>query len=200
MNTPIRLLVALATLLSLAGVLLATASSVGAQAAVRIPVGDLWFCDSSNQNGVCTTEISVGDTVIWDFEGATLPHTTANCGASCDSADGSIWDSGTINDGSTFQFNFSEAGTFLFRCNIHPAQMKGQIIVTSATQEPIGDSPVSDADDDVGVPEVVGAPNAGTGPISSSAISVWYVAGLAMSGLLLVSAGLALVGSRNRLS
>lgn len=200
MNVSLRWLVPLAICLSLAGVLLGTASSAGAQAAVRIPVDDLWFCDSSNQNGVCTTEISVGDTVIWDFEGATLPHTTANCGASCDSADGSLWNSGTINDGSTFQFTFSEAGTFLYRCNIHPAQMRGQIIVTAAAQEPTPPMEVDDLPADVGAPEVVAAPSAGTGPKSSSAISAWYVAGLAMSGLLLGSAGLALVVGRRRQS
>ena len=198
MNTLVRMLVALAAFLALAGVLLATAGSAAAQAAVRVPVDDLWFCDSSNQNGVCTTEISVGDTVLWDYSGATLPHTTSNCGASCDSADGSLWDSGTINDGSSFQFTFSEAGTFLYRCNIHPAQMRGEIIVNVVAQEPV-DSSIPDDTDGVAEPEVIAAPSAGTGPGSSSAISAWYVAGLAIAGLLLVSAGLVLVGSRRRL-
>ncbi len=200
MNTPIRLLVSLAAFLLLAGVLLATAGSAGAQAAHNVPVGDLWFCDSANQNGVCSTEISVGDTVIWDFGSASLPHTTSNCGASCDSADGSLWDSGTINDGSTFQFTFSEEGTYLYRCDIHPAQMQGQIVVTGTAQEPEPtDAPDNDTDDvDGAQPEIVAAPSAGTGPGSSSAISAWYVAGLAMTGLLLVSAGLALVGARRR--
>ena len=198
MKTSFRLLVALAALVSLAGVLLATAGSAGAQTAVDVPVGDLWFCDSSNQNGVCTTEISVGDTVVWDFGGASLPHTTTNCGASCDSADGSLWDSGTINDGSTFQFTFSEAGTFLYRCNIHPAQMRGQIIVTAAAQEPVDDSPTADDTDAVAEPEVVAVPSAGTGPGSVSTNSAWYVAGLATIGLLLVSGGAVLVGARRR--
>ena len=114
-----------------------------------------------------------------------MPHTSSNCGASCDSPDGSLWDSGTINDRSTVQFTFSEAGTFLYRCNIHPAQMRGQIVVTGAAQEPIDDSP-----------EVVAGPAAGTGPGSSGAVSGWYLAGLAMTGLLLVGAGLAVVGAR----
>ena len=184
MKTSFRLLASLAVFLSLAGVLLA-AGPAAAQTPVRVPVGDLWFCDSSNQNGVCTTEISVGDTVVWDYEGASLPHTSSNCGASCDSPDGSLWDSGTINDRSTFQFTFSEAGTFLYRCNIHPAQMRGQIVVTGVAQEPIDDSP-----------EVVAGPAAGTGPGYSSAVSGWYLAGLAMTGLLLVGAGLAVVGAR----
>lgn len=198
MKTLSRLLVALAAILSLAGVLFATAGSAGAQAAVRVPAGDLWFCDSSNQNGVCTTEISVGDSVVWDFDGASLPHTTSNCGASCDSAGGSLWDSGTINDGSTFQFTFNEEGTFLYRCDIHPDQMRGQIVVTGAAQEPIDDTPAVDDTDGVPEPEVVAAPSVGTGPGSSSATSAWYVAGLAMTGLLLMSVGLALAGGRRR--
>ena len=199
MKTSFRLIVALAVLASLAGVLLA-AVSASAQTAVNVPVGDPWFCDSSNLGGVCTTEVTVGDSVLWDFGGASLPHTTTNCGASCDSADGSLWDSGTINDGSTFQFTFSEAGTFLYRCNIHPAQMRGQIIVTAAAQEPVDDSPTADDTDAVAEPEVVAVPSAGTGPGSSNAISAWYLAGLATIGLLLVSGGAVLVGARRRLS
>ena len=199
MRTSIRLIVSLAALLSLAGFLLGTAGSAGAQPAVNVPVGDPWFCDSSSSGGVCTTEISVGDTVVWNFAGASLPHTTTNCGASCDSADGSLWDSGTISDGSTFQFTFTEEGTFLCRCNIHPAQMRGQIVVTGAAQEPIDDSPPADDSDDIGEPEVVAVPSTGTGTGPSSAISAWYVAGLAMTGLLLVSGGAVLVGARRRL-
>jgi len=195
MNTPIRLLVAVAALLALAGALLATAGSAGAQSATNVPVGDLWFCDSSNENGTCTTEISVGDSVLWDFSDASLPHTTS-------SVDGSLWDSGTINDGSTVQFTFSEAGTFAYQCNIHPGQMQGQIVVTAAAQEPVDDTPPADSTSDGAAPEIVEAPASGTGPgtTSSSAISAWYVAGLAMAGLLLMSAGLVLVSARRRLN
>ena len=194
MKRSFRLVASLAVFLSLAGVLLA-AGPAAAQTPVRVPVGDLWFCDSSNENGTCTTEIGVGDSVLWDFSDASLPHTSS-------SVDGSLWDSGTINDGSTFQFTFSEAGTFAYQCNIHPAQMQGQIVVTAAAQEPVDDTPPADSTSDSAPPEVVEAPASGTGPgtTSSSAISAWYVAGLAMVGLLLMSAGLVLVSARRRLN
>ena len=123
-----------------------------------------------------------------------------NTGPERGDTDGSLWDSGTVNDGSSFQFTFSEAGTFLYQCNIHPAQMQGQIIVTGAAQEPVDDPTSDNTDGGSPDPEVVAAPSAGTGPAASSAISAWYVAGLAIAGLLLVSTGLVLVGSRRRLN
>ena len=81
MSTSTRLIVSLVGLVAAAGVLLMTAGSAGAQAAVNVPVGEFWFCDSSLQNGVCTTEIDAGDTVVWDFSGASFGHTTTSCGA-----------------------------------------------------------------------------------------------------------------------
>ncbi len=192
MSISTRLVVSLVALIVAAGLLLMTAGSAGAQAAVNVPVGDLWFCDSSLQDGVCTTEIDAGDTVIWNFSGASLPHTTTNCGDSCDSADGSLWDSGTISDGSAFQFTFDEAGTYLYRCNIHPAQMRGQIIVNELADEPV-DEPIDEPSDDdtVGViePEIVAPPSAGTGSPSGSSSVVWLVAVLTAGGVALAAAG-----------
>ena len=109
-------------------------SPAGAQPpqAVTIAVGDRWFCDSSFQNGVCETVIDAGDTVVWDFSDASLPHTTTECGLSCDEpTDTPFWDSPVIADGSTFevQFPFDQAGTYLYRCEVHPSQMRGRIIV-----------------------------------------------------------------------
>ncbi len=198
MSTHIRLVAFIALFASLAGMLLLTTGSANAQAAVRVPVGDLWFCDSSSQNGVCTTEISAGDTVVWDFAGASFPHTTTACGTDCDSPTGSpIWDSGTISDDSSFQFTFDEAGTYLYRCSIHPNQMRGQIIVTGETQEP--DDEPSDVPP-VATIEVVGAPAAGSGAGPADGGSPWLLAGLAAAGLALLSAGGVMVGVRRRVS
>ncbi len=192
MSTSPRLVLSLVALVAAAGVLLMTAGSAGAQAAVNVPVGDLWFCDAASQDGVCTTEIDAGDTVIWNFSGASLPHTTSNCGASCDSADGSLWDSGTISDGSSFQFTFDEAGTFLYRCNIHPAQMRGQIVVNAADQEPVDepfDEPPDDDADGVIEPEIVVVPSTGTGSPSGSSSVGWLLAALTAGGVALAAAG-----------
>ena len=95
-----------------------------------IQVGDIFFCDESLQGGVCETTIGVGETIVWDFDGANLPHTTTECGASCDEpTDSPLWDSGLIGDESTFDITFNEPGTFLYYCQVHPTLQRGIIIV-----------------------------------------------------------------------
>lgn len=66
------------------------------------------------------TEVAVGDTVVvTNTDGA--PHTwTAEDGA---------FDSGAIGTDESFEFTFTEPGTFSYRCNFHPS-MTGQITVT----------------------------------------------------------------------
>ena len=95
-----------------------------------VQVGDIWFCDETFQGGACETTINVGETVVWDSDGAGLPHTTTECGASCDEpTDSPIWDSGLMGDGSTFEYTFNEPGTFLYFCQVHPTLQRGIIIV-----------------------------------------------------------------------
>ena len=65
--------------------------------------------------------VPVGTTVtVRNDDGA--PHTFT--------ADDGSFDSGSIAGGDTFEFTFTEAGTFAFHCNIHPS-MKGTITVTA---------------------------------------------------------------------
>ena len=45
-------------------------------------------------------------------------------------ADDGAFDSGFIDAGATFEFTFTEAGTFAFHCDVHPS-MKGTITVTA---------------------------------------------------------------------
>ncbi len=90
-----------------------------------------WFCDSSHSGAVCTTTISAGDTVTWQ-NNTSSDHTSTECGAGCGSSPPSpVWNSGSIAPGSSFSRQFDQAGTFNYQCNIHPTQMKGQIIVTA---------------------------------------------------------------------
>jgi hypothetical protein len=97
---------------------------------VTIAVGDTWFCSASFRNGVCETTVTAGDTVVWDFGSASLPHTTTECGASCDNPTADpAWDSGVISKGATFQRRFASPGTFLYQCRVHPDFMRGRIIV-----------------------------------------------------------------------
>ncbi len=178
------LLARIALFLGIIGALVALPSggSASAQLARNVSVGDLWFCDASFQGGVCETTISAGDTISWDFSGAALPHTTTACGADCDSpTDTPGWDSGIINDGSSFQFTFDEPGSYLYRCTVHPTIMRGQIVVEAAAEpeptEPADDEPEDGATPDV--VEVTGAPATGQGPGTTSSSGWLLVAGLA---------------------
>lgn len=44
-------------------------------------------------------------------------------------AEGGVWDSGTLSQGDSFEFTFEEPGEYDYFCAIHPAQMTGTIIV-----------------------------------------------------------------------
>jgi plastocyanin len=65
-------------------------------------------------------EVAVGTTVTWTNEEA-VPHTVT-------AVDGAF-DSGTLEQGDTFEETFSAAGTFEYACAIHPG-MKGSIVVS----------------------------------------------------------------------
>ena len=123
-------------------------------ATTNINVGDIWFCDATFENGVCETTIEAGDTVVWDFEGANLPHTTTACGASCDDpTKPPLWDSGLVGDGATFQFTFNEPGTYAYYCQVHPFLQRGIITVqgepTPTPEGAIGDVNCSGAVDSI---------------------------------------------------
>ena len=123
----------LGTVVLIAALVSGGRSDVAQAATVTIEVGDVWFCDSSFQGGVCETTIDVGDTVTWQWVGV-LSHTSTECGDSlgtCPSPH--LWESGTKTSGS-FGFTFDSAGTFLYRCQIHPSVMRGAIVVLAADQ------------------------------------------------------------------
>jgi len=114
----------------------------GAPQTHTIAVDDTWFCDLQFQNGVCETAVDVGDTVRWDFSGAALTHSTTECGASCGMPTMTpLWDSGLISPASPsrmFQRTFDEAGVYLYRCQVHPLQMRGRIVVGGDLPTPPG--------------------------------------------------------------
>jgi plastocyanin len=136
-----RRLLTLALALPIA-VLLIVVSSLAARpepaaaATVTIPMGGnvyYWFCDSSHIFGnVCTTTIQAGDTVTWQNVSDTAHTSTecdGNCGAALPPSPLPLWDSGLVAPSGTFSRQFNQAGTFDYQCNVHPTQMRGQIIV-----------------------------------------------------------------------
>src|SRR3990170_1723485 len=83
-----RLQALLGAIMTLAGIsLLVTAEQPAASPAaaetVALAIGDDWFCDASNEGGVCETTITAGDSVEWQWTGS-APHTTTECGGDLD--------------------------------------------------------------------------------------------------------------------
>ncbi len=131
--------IALAAAFLLTAVFFAQPSTALA-ATTTVDIGDIWFCDATFEDGVCETTISAGDTVVWAWDGTTLPHTTTACGASCDDPTASpLWDSGVMADGETFQYTFDDPGTYAYYCQVHPFLQRGVIVVQGApTPTPAG--------------------------------------------------------------
>ncbi len=93
-------------------------------------------CTSQNQtssigaNGVIiqnmtfspsTLTVPVGTTVTWKNLDNVAHHVVSDTGA---------FDSGTLNNGQSFNFTFTKAGNYPYHCSIHPS-MTGTIVVTS---------------------------------------------------------------------
>jgi len=173
-----------------------TAGSASAQQTVTVDVGDTYFCDSSFQGGVCTTTISAGDTVSWDFSAASLSHSTTECGGDCASPSGSpLWDSGIVSNRSTFQHTFDQEGTFVYYCQVHGASaMQGEIVVQGAQQPTTGPTtagttPAGGAGAATPTPGAIGAPITGRATPHGSTDSWWLMAALAGAGAALTGLG-----------
>ena len=100
-----------------------------------IDVDDFWFCSQLFQGQVCETKINMGDTVVWSFEPAAIGHTSTECTGACGSVIANpaarVWHSGAAQSSGTYQRTFNSAGTWDYQCNVHPATMRGRIIVNS---------------------------------------------------------------------
>ena len=99
---------------------------------ITIPVGDLWFCNSSFQNGVCETVVNQGETVTWNYASGVTVHNSRECGANCSSPSGTpIWQLPAAPTAApwTQSFTFNTPGTYLYRCDLHTVAMRGRIVV-----------------------------------------------------------------------
>ena len=102
-------------------------------ATTAVQVGDYYFCDASYVNGVCETTVNEGDTVEWQFAGGQL-HSTTECSDDHDTCSAPhLWDSPLMDSG-TFSYTFDTPGTYLYRCQAHPFEMRGQVTVLAAAQ------------------------------------------------------------------
>ncbi|MCH8813652.1 MAG: hypothetical protein IH957_00955 [Chloroflexi bacterium] len=166
----------------LAVVIAALGAGRSQAATIDVAIGDLWFCTPAFEFGECEndslgTTIFVGDIVTWT-KTTFMTHTVSECTddtfSSCD--DG--FQSGLIG-GPTGSFSklFGHDDTFYYRCNLHPTQMRGRIVVIAQPTDRDGDTIIDelDPDDDndgildddddcpflAGVPELNGCPPPG---------------------------------------
>jgi plastocyanin len=66
--------------------------------------------------------ISAGQSVQWVYASGNLHHTvTSNTGA---------FGSGSLTPGKKFTCTFNIAGAYSYHCSVHPALMKGEVVVT----------------------------------------------------------------------
>lgn len=123
----------LQVLVTVGVVLLLALLGVGSSAAAATQ--DVSIKNFAFQPGALT--VNIGDTVRWTNNDS-AGHTTTSSAA--------LWDSGRLGTGQTFDFTFTQAGSFAYICNIHPS-MQGTIVVqgspaTTATPTTVTPTPV----------------------------------------------------------
>ena len=72
-------------------------------------------------------EVAVGTTVTWVNQDP-IPHTTTS---GAPGAQSGLWNSELLNEGQSFAFTFTEAGTFAYFCRVHPNAMRATVTVIS---------------------------------------------------------------------
>jgi hypothetical protein len=108
-----------------------------------IHVGDFYFCDIAFQGSICDRTFPVGTEVAWEVVQSS--HTITECDDTfsvCPPP--GAFDFGVVSNGDSRFRMFNEAGMYEYRCNFHPDQMRGRIVVqapTTATPTPGATSP-----------------------------------------------------------
>jgi plastocyanin len=98
---------------------------------VNVEAGNLYFCNSSFQEGVCETSITAGDTVTW--QNIAGFHTVTECDdAFSDCPPSGGFDSGPLTTGNSFSHTFASPGAIEYFCAFHPTDMRGRVTVQAA--------------------------------------------------------------------
>ena len=98
-------------------------------------------CEETNECYLpYSIEIFVGDTVQWDNVD-TAAHTVTS-GSMQDGASG-VFDSSLFMAGQTFEFTFTEAGTYDYFCMVHP-WMTGIVVVNDVTEMVVIEEPTEE--------------------------------------------------------
>jgi hypothetical protein len=154
-------------------------------ATTTVQVGDYYFCDPSYVNGVCETTVDEGDTVEWQFAGNEL-HSTTECGDDNDTCSAPhLWDSPLMDSGS-FSYTFDTPGTYLYRCQAHTFEMRGQVTVLAAAQP----TPTPQASPQASPLAATSTPAAQPGAVPSGGGAPPADAGATLSWLAVVAGGM----------
>ncbi len=97
------------------------------------------YCDYIEANtyySPCKITIASGTTVEWT-NADTISHTVTS-GKYTDNETGTLFDSGIISKGKTWEHTFANTGTYDYFCHFHPGVMMGQVIVTAADSSTTG--------------------------------------------------------------
>src|SRR6476661_10574053 len=81
-----------------------------------------------------TITVEAGDTVTWTTTQSIGQQHSVTSGKPGGADVGKVFDSGIglQDNGQSFPFTFTTPGTYDYFCQVHPAQMTGQVIVTAA--------------------------------------------------------------------
>ena len=94
---------------------------------VNFRIGDDFFEDpDGDRNADAVVTITLGQSVGWRNDGNLL-HTVTSTSA----PGGDDFDSGNLSPGATFLFTPNQAGTYIFRCDIHPNTMLNSRIIVN---------------------------------------------------------------------
>jgi plastocyanin len=119
MRAPLRLLLALLAAAALAAVL-AACSQGGDGAAEAAPVKTGEVVAKDLRFDPPAVEVPAGTTVTWRFEDGDVPHNVKGDGFASEN-----------QTSGTFQHRFDKAGTYPYRCTLHPG-MKGRVVVAAS--------------------------------------------------------------------
>lgn len=72
-------------------------------------------------------EVKVGQPVTWTNDDTQIHTATSGSVGAADS--GSVFDSGILTPGASFEFTFDQSGEYDYYCTLHP-QMFGQVVVS----------------------------------------------------------------------
>ncbi|MBI4282685.1 MAG: hypothetical protein HY672_04290 [Chloroflexi bacterium] len=89
--------------------------------------------------------VRVGDTIVWTNRDS-VPHTTTS--GTSPNPNG-IWNSGTLQNGQSFSFTFSQTGTFPYFCAIHLSMTAVITVVGASDIIPSGPTPTTPAGDGI---------------------------------------------------